>query len=331
MQPGSRNLITDVPGILIGNAQDSTLKSGCTVLLSDTQLTAGVAIMGGAPGTRETDLLNPDKTVTLINGLVLSGGSAFGLDSASGVTTYCRENNKGFAVGKSIVPIVPGAILFDLSSGGNHQWTKNPYSDLGYLAANKASRDFNLGSYGAGTGATTANLKGGLGSTSLELPNGVIIGAIVAVNPVGSVVVGESSKFWAAPFEMLKEFGGQGIETNFDPSKLIITKASPGSATTIGIIATNVKLDKAGSTRMATAAHDGFARAIYPSHTPMDGDLIFGVSTGQREMKNPALDSIQLGNAGAICMARAIARAVFEAQSAVGDTHPTWKKKHKFE
>ncbi len=121
MQPGSRNLITDVPGILIGNAQDTTLKSGCTVLLSETQLTAGVAIMGGAPGTRETDLLSPDKTVTLINGLVLSGGSAFGLDSASDVMTYCRENNKGFSVGKSIVPIVPGAILFDLSSGGNHQ------------------------------------------------------------------------------------------------------------------------------------------------------------------------------------------------------------------
>jgi D-aminopeptidase len=125
---------------------------------------------------------------------------------------------------------------------------------------------------------------------------------------------------------MLKEFGGQGIETNFDPSKLITTKASLGSATTIGIIATNVALDKAGATRMASAAHDGFARAIYSSHTPMDGDLIFGVSTGQREMKNPTSDPVKLGNAGAICMTRAIARAVFEAQSAVGDTDPTWKK-----
>ena len=328
MKPGRKNLITDVPGILVGNAQDKELLSGCTVLRSTTLLTGGISIVGGAPGTRDTELLGPDKTVSYIDGLVLSGGSAFGLDSASGVTKYFKEQKKGFKVGNHIIPIVPAAVLFDLSAGGNHNWTTNPYVALGYEAAMSASTTFSIGSFGAGTGATTVNLKGGLGSASLELSDGTIIGAVVAVNPVGSVVVGDSPHFWAAPFEMMEEFGGKGIASNFDVSKKQETKLDMKSATTIGIIATNATLTKAEVSRLAAAAQDGVARSIYPSHTAMDGDLIFGVSTNDISPRISITDTIELENTASICMARAIARAVFSAKSSSRDKLPVWRNKY---
>ena len=329
MKPGRKNLITDVPGILIGNAQDKKLMSGCTVLTSSVTLTGGISILGGAPGTREIELLKPDKTVSQIDGLVLSGGSAFGLDSASGVTKYFKEKKKGFQVGPHLIPIVPAAVLFDLNAGGDHNWSNNPYPKLGYKAAKEASIDFSIGSYGAGTGATTVNLKGGLGSASIELSDGVIIGVLVAVNPIGSVTVGDGPHFWAAPFEIMEEFGGKGIAPHFDVSKKQATKTVVGSATTIGVVATNATLTKAGNKRLAVAAHDGLARSIYPSHTAMDGDLVFSVSTNEKSRKSSITNTIELENLAAICMARAIARGVYSATSSKRDKLPTWENKYK--
>ncbi|MFY0690397.1 MAG: P1 family peptidase [Paracoccaceae bacterium] len=325
MTPGARNLITDIPGLRLGNAQDKALKSGVTVLSAETPFTAGLSIMGGAPGTRETDLLAPDKTVAAVDALVLSGGSAFGLEAASGVTNALRKAGRGFQAGPVRVPIVPAAILFDLANGGDKSWEANPYPALGAQALENAAQDFDLGSVGAGTGATTVNLKGGLGSASLTLPSGLSVGAVVAVNALGSVTVGEGPQFWAAPCEINGEFGGLGMAPAPDLSTPPPTKLSPGTATTIAIVATDAALDKAGCTRMATAAQDGMARAIWPSHTPMDGDLVFAAATGTHSAPLSMEDRLLLGHAAALCLSRAIARAVFEAKAEPGDPLPTWQ------
>ncbi|KGM89797.1 L-aminopeptidase/D-esterase [Roseovarius mucosus DSM 17069] len=320
----AQNLITDVAGLRVGNAQDMRLRSGVTVLVGDTPFTAGVHVMGGAPGTRETDLLSPDRVVEQVDALVLSGGSAFGLDAASGVADGLRDMGRGFPVGDVRVPIVPGAILFDLLNGGDKAWRENPYKVLGHAALSAASRDFEIGSIGAGTGATTANLRGGLGSASALLPGGVTVGALVAVNALGSATAGEGPEFWAAPFERGAEFGGRGVARAYPDPLLAPTKLAQHGNTTIGIVATDATLTQAQCTRLATAAQDGFARALVPSHTVMDGDLIFAAATGAR----PAPDlvaQVMLGHAAACVMARAIARAVFAARSAPGDTLPAWQ------
>ncbi|WP_137701237.1 P1 family peptidase [Marimonas lutisalis] len=321
---GDRNLITDVAGLTVGNASDAAIKTGCTVLLGNQPFTCGVHVMGGAPGTRETDLLAPDKTVEQVDALVLSGGSAFGLDAASGAADALRAMGRGFAVGDQRVPIVPGAILFDLLNGGDKAWPDNPYKALGRQALANASDSFDLGTAGAGTGATTANLKGGLGSASVVLPSGHTVGALVAVNALGSATVGDTPHFWAAPFEMDDEFGGLGASATYPEPHLPPTKLSQHANTTIGIIATDAILTQAQCTRLATAAHDGYARALVPSHTPMDGDLIFAAATGTRPLENPLADTLYLGHAAATVMARAIARAVFHATPAKGDTLPCW-------
>ncbi|MFP5510808.1 MAG: P1 family peptidase, partial [Alphaproteobacteria bacterium] len=215
---GPLNLITDVAGLRVGNATDLTVKTGATVLVADAPFTAGVHVMGGAPGTRETDLLAPDKTVQQVDALVLSGGSAFGLDAASGVADALRRMGRGFGVGAQRVPIVPAAILFDLNNGGDKDWPDNPYKPLGRAALEAAATRFDIGSLGAGTGAITANLRGGLGSASVILPSGHTVGALVAVNALGSATVGDSAHFWAAPFEMGDEFGGLGVAQRYpDP------------------------------------------------------------------------------------------------------------------
>ncbi len=322
--PGPANLITDVPGLRVGNAQDMTVRTGATVLVADAPFTAGVHAMGGAPGTRETDLLAPDKTVQQVDALVLSGGSAFGLDAASGVADALAAQGRGFAVGDQLVPIVPAAILFDLLNGGAKDWADNPYKHLGAQALAAAAEDFALGTAGAGTGATTADLKGGLGSASLVLPNGVTVGALVAVNALGSAVVAGGPHFWAAPFEVGAEFGGRGPAARFPDVELPVTKHTAQANTTIGIVATDAALGQAQCTRLAIAAHDGFARALLPSHTPMDGDLIFTAATGARPLDDPLTDTLHLGHAAATCMARAIARAVYLAQPAPSDAQPCW-------
>ena len=324
--PGPRNLITDVVGLNVGNAEDSRLKSGVTVLLGDAPMVAGVYVMGGAPGTRETELLAPDKMVPGVDALVLSGGSAFGLEAAGGVMDGLRAAGRGYAVGSARVPIVPAAILFDLLNGGDKDWAENPYPALGRAALASASRDFDLGTAGAGTGATVAGLKGGLGSASLALPGGVTVGALVAVNAVGSITVADGPHFWAAPFEVGAEFGGLGPAPRA-PAKMSPIVKRPGEATTIGIVATDAVLDKAQAVRLATAAHDGLARAIVPAHTPHDGDLLFAASTGAKPL--PERGALTLGHAAAICVSRAIARAIYMARPAPGDTLPTWSSKYR--
>lgn len=325
MVPGPRNLITDVAGLRVGNASDAGIKTGATVLVGDVPFTAAVHVMGGAPGTRETDLLAPDKTVQKADALVLSGGSAFGLDAASGVTDALRAQGRGFNVGDQVVPIVPAAILFDLINGGDKDWAANPYNRLGRDALEAASEDFALGSCGAGTGALIADLKGGLGSASITVgPH--TVGALVAVNALGRVTVGDSRHFWAAPFEMNGEFGGHGPAPEFDPSAAPLLKGDTRN-TTIAIVATDADLTQAQATRMATAAHDGMARAIYPSHTPMDGDLVFSAATGEVPLQAET-DTLMLGHAAALALSRAIARGVFEATVAAGDLMPTYRQKH---
>ena len=327
MKPGPLNLITDVAGLRVGNAADAKVKSGTTVLVGDAPFVAAVHVMGGAPGTRETDLLAPDKVVQEVDALVLSGGSAFGLDAASGVVDGLRAKGRGFQVGGQRVPIVPAAILFDLLNGGNKDWTKNPYHGLGKAALEAARRDFSLGSAGAGTGALVAGLKGGLGSASVVLECGITVGALVAVNALGSVTVGDGPEFWARPFEMSGEFGNGAWAHSYDAQTEPHPEILHGESTTIAIVATDAVLTQAQATRMATAAHDGMARAIVPSHTPYDGDLVFAVATGERPLPDPEFDPLRLGHAAASCLARAIARGVFEATAAKGDTLPTWQQK----
>ncbi len=342
MHPGPRNLITDVPGLRVGNAADACLKSGVTVLTAAAPFTAGVHVMGGAPGTRETDLLAPDKSVAAVDALVLSGGSAFGLDACGGVVQALRDAGRGVRVGAARVPIVPGAILFDLLNGGASDWDVNPYPALGQAAFAAAAAQFALGTAGAGTGALTAMLKGGLGSASFVLDGGITVGALVAANPVGCVTTPGERHFWAAPFEQGAEFGGLGPDPATglggprENRKLAAMLAGPQrSNTTIAIVATDAALSKAQCHRLAVAAHDGLARAIVPSHTPHDGDLVFSVATGTAAVGNGAglfgpaagVDDLllsEIGHAAALCLARAIARAVFEATPAPGDLLPVW-------
>ncbi|MEM7709943.1 MAG: P1 family peptidase, partial [Pseudomonadota bacterium] len=289
MRPGPKNLITDVPGLRVGNAQDDALRSGVTVLTGDAPFTAAVHVMGGAPGTRETDLLAPDKLVQEVDALVLSGGSGFGLDAGGGVADGLRALGRGFAVGDVRVPIVPEAILFDLLNGGDKDWGVNPYGALGRAALDRAAETFDLGSHGAGHGAQARPLRGGLGSASCVLENGMTVGALVAVNAVGRVC-DLDGHFFAAPFEMDGEFGG-GPPGRMPPYWEPSGDVRPGEATTIAIIATDAALTQAQATRLAIAAHDGMARAIVPSHTPLDGDLVFAAATGAQPLADPIWDA----------------------------------------
>lgn len=325
-RPGPRNLVTDVAGLWVGHAKSEALRSGVTALLCERATVAAVHVQGGAPGTRETDLLAPENTVQAVDALVLSGGSAFGLDAASGVQAHLREQGRGFAVGPHRVPIVPAAILFDLGAGS--AWDRYPpYRELGYEAAASASSEFPLGTEGAGTGAITASVKGGLGSASVILSNGITVAALVAVNALGSPTIGGTRHFWAAPFELGAEFGGLGLPSPW-PSDAAepLTKLgpAPGASTTIAVVATDARLGKAGAKRLAVAAHDGFARALWPAHTDYDGDLVFALATGGADLALTPADTVELSAAAAAVMARAIARGVFAATPAEGDRRPAW-------
>jgi L-aminopeptidase/D-esterase-like protein len=334
LRAGPKNLITDVAGLAVGNSDDGKLKSGVTVLLCEEPAVAAVQVLGGAPGTRETDLLEPHNAVEAVHALVLSGGSAYGLDAASGVQAWLREQGRGLSVQGHLVPIVPAAILFDLPNGGDKDWGRYPpYREMGFRAAETASANFGIGTAGAGAGALTAGLKGGLGSASVVMDNGVTVGALVAVNAAGSVTVGQSAHFWAAPFEVGDEFGGLGLPSPVpEAARDVVLKhqvPQPGANTTIGIVATDAKLTKAAAKRLAIAAHDGFARAIWPVHTPVDGDLVFAVSTGAHAAALGIEDAIRLHAAATAAMARAIARAVHAATPAPGDRFPTWSMRRR--
>ncbi|MDB6181207.1 P1 family peptidase [Paracoccus fistulariae] len=325
MRPGPRNLITDVTGFQVGNAHDPDLRSGVTVLTADQPFAAAVHVMGGAPGTRETDLLAPDKLVAQVNALCLSGGSAFGLAACDGVMAGLLADGRGFAIGEARVPVVPGAIVFDLLNGGRKDWAANPYPALGRAAYHAASADFAIGSAGAGFGAMTGWLKGGLGSASAVLESGITVGALVVVNALGSPTVGDSRHFWAAPWELGGEFGGLGLPESFPAAQEPPPTKRQGEATTIAIVATDAALDKAALQRLATVAHDGLARSLVPSHTLLDGDLVFAAASGARALADPLADNFALGHAAACTLARAVARAVHAATPHPGDLQPCWR------
>jgi D-aminopeptidase len=289
--------------------------------------------MGGAPGTRETDLLAPDKLVPGVDALFLSGGSAFGLDAGSGVMDGLHAAGRGFSVGSVTVPLVPGAILFDLINGGEKNWDQNPYRTLGRAAFDAAGTTFDLGSHGAGIGATAAMQKGGLGSASAILPDGTTVGALVAANPVGSVTTPGSHHFWAAPYEIGTEFGGYGVNPASDMGGLPDSQKATAMAlsgqptnTTIAIVATDAALTKAQCHRVAVAAHDGMARAIVPSHTPFDGDLVFALSNGDASQPVGDAALLAIGHAAAVCLSRAIARGIYHARPAENDLLPCWSE-----
>lgn len=324
-----RNLITDVAGVLVGQADDARLASGVTAIVFAEPAAVAVDVRGGAPATRETDLLEPHRTVERIDAVVLSGGSAFGLDAGAGVQALLRERGRGFAIADIRVPLVCGAALFDLLNGGDKDWGRfPPYRDLGYAAASRAGETFALGTAGAGFGATTVDLKGGLGSASARTRDGHTVGALVAVNACGSVNVGGEAHFWAAPFEVDGEFGGLGFPASVPPAALTpIAKGRPGENTTIAIVATDAALTKAQTKELAVMAQDGLARAIYPAHTTLDGDTVFAAATGRRPLADAVNEVAELGAVAANVLARAVARGVFEAKALPGGP-PSWQDRH---
>jgi L-aminopeptidase/D-esterase-like protein len=325
-----RNLITDVAGVRVGQAADAKASSGVTAIVFDQPAVASADVRGGGPGTRDTELLEPSATVERVDAFVLAGGSAFGLDAASGVQAWLAEHGRGYAVGGTHVPIAPGAILFDLNNGGDKNWGRfPPYRDLGYAAASAAAQDFALGNAGAGYGATTVNLKGGLGSASARTEDGITVGAIVAVNAVGSVTVGDTPHFWAAPFEQADEFGGRGWPDPFPGDALALrTKGAAGASTTIAVVATDATLSKAQAKRLAIMAQAGLTRAIYPVHTPLDGDVVFAAATGQKPLADPVFALAQLGALAANVLARAVARGIYQAAALPGaGALPAWRDK----
>lgn len=331
---GKRNLISDVNGISVGNVSDQKLKSGVTAIICDEPTIASVHVMGGAPGTRDTELLSPENVVDHVDGLILSGGSAFGLDSGAGAMAAMQNAGRGFEIGDVRVPILPSAILFDLLNGGDKDWGQYPpYREMGFAAVEVADTEFEIGSVGAGTGALAANCKGGLGSAStiLTFEDGqkITIGALAAVNPLGSPLVGDGNRFWAAPLELDDEFGGLGVAHPFPKNAYDLRikgrdAQKSGANTTIAVIATDAVLSTSQAKRLAVASHDGFARAIYPSHTPLDGDLIFALATGKSNHAPNISEQIDLGAIAANTMSRAIARGVYAATKAENDMLPVW-------
>ena len=313
-----RNSITDVPGLLVGNAEDHRARSGVTVILPELPAMASVDARGGGTGTRDVELLGPDGTVERVHGLVLSGGSAFGLDAAGGVMSWLATRNRGFAIGTAIVPIVPQAILFDLLNGGDKDWgPEPPYWTLGHRAVAAAGLDFDLGNAGAGLGAKAGALKGGLGGASVLVEElGVTVGALVAVNCVGDTLLPGTDSFFAWDMELDGEFGGRRPDGNFHRGEVRLPKqVGPGGNTTIAVVACDAILSKPQTRRLAVMAQDGVSRAVRPAHTPLDGDTVFALATERVALKDPVRDLALLGGHAANCLARAIARGVYEAEN----------------
>ena len=326
-EPGPLNLITDVSGVLVGQAEDAAGITGTTVVLCGVPAVAAVDVRGGAPGSRETELLDPAALVERVDAIVLSGGSAFGLDAAAGVMDGLAAMGRGFQVRDVRVPIVPAAILFDLAFPGRQPWIgEPPYRALGRTALTNAGKEFALGNAGAGLGAKAGRLKGGLGSASLRLAEGGTIGAIVAVNSWGSAVRPDCGRFWAAELALPGEIPAQPPlpATTLDPEDFSAC-AGPvaGGNTTIAVVATDLPLDKPGCRRLAIMAQDGLAQAVRPAHTPFDGDTVFALSTGAGAPIGP--DQLaRLGAAAAACLARAIMRALAAADPL--GSYPSWRQ-----
>jgi L-aminopeptidase/D-esterase-like protein len=324
-RPGPKNLITDIPGLEVGHATDERVQSGVTVLLCASGWPASVDVRGGGPGTRETDVLAPENLVGRAHALVLAGGSVFGLAAADGVTALLSLQGIGLQLrpGSPAIPIVPCAVLHDLGNGGNKQWGLSPpYRELGVSAASSAGADFALGAVGAGRGAMAGLRKGGIGSASVDLGGDLMVGALVAVNSVGSAVMPDGRTYWAWAFELADEFGGGGAPKSpvdsSDPcpeeSRLLgLGRLTPGANTTLGVVACNADLNTVECKRVAMMAQDGIARAVRPAHTPFDGDAVFALASGELALQTHSLRAAQIGRIGsaaADCLARAIARAV---------------------
>ena len=324
IRPGPRNLITDIGGLTVGNAEDRKTQSGVTVLLCADRSVAAVDVRGGGPGTRETDALDPAGLVASVDAVVLSGGSVFGLAAASAVVPWLAVRGRGFEVGPVRAPIVPAAVLFDLLSGGDKDWGDTPpYERLAVEACHAAGENFVLGNTGAGLGARAGRLKGGLGSASIvDDVTGATVGALVAANPIGSPVMPESPTLWAWALEQQGELGGQPLPTAaaspaVDFELPIDPNAPPaGVNTVIGVVATDAALTAPEAKRLAMMAHDGIARAVRPAHTPFDGDTLFALATGARPLTEPRAPGVaRIGSLAADAMARAVARGVYEAES----------------
>lgn len=326
------NLITDVEGVSVGNADDADLRSGASVVLFDQPAIAGCCVLGGAPAGVATQSFEPDMVVEAVDALVLSGGSGFGLEAATGVQAWLRQQGRGFQIGDARIPIVAGAICFDMVNGGDKNWGRfSPYRDLGFKAAGAASaKPFPLGTVGGGFGASTVNLKGGLGSASAVTPSGFTVGALAVVNAIGAATMGDGPHFWAAGYEVGAEFGGLGFPKKITPDMTKLAwKGGPTFATTIVIVATDATLTKPMAKRLAITANDGFARALRITHALFDGDTLFAASTARLPLKDPVNDQIEIGAVAADVVARAIARGVYEASPYPFGVSPlpTWKQR----
>ncbi|MDC3072230.1 P1 family peptidase [bacterium] len=344
--PGKKNLITDVPGIQVGHAENYNIGTGVTVIIGDKPFSAAVDVRGGGPGTRETDMLSLENSVGRADAIVLSGGSAFGLDACSEVQDLLRKDQKGYKVGKAIIPLVPGAVIFDLNIKNNPHVNvigkKSPWRNLANQAYKNKSENFLLGSHGAGCGATTATVKGGQGSSSwtqiYSNRSKYTVGALVINNAVGNPLLNEGPHFLSAHLEFGNEFGGYGVSNEMYDNVLRAKRLPPSigkkeifdnisNNTVIGVVATDAPLTRSNLKRLAIMAHDGIARSLNPAHTPMDGDTIFSITTCQdiEEQVLENVDILALGSRASDCVARACNRAIYEGK-AVGSSKPGWKK-----
>jgi L-aminopeptidase/D-esterase-like protein len=315
-------------GVRVGHAHDARIASGVTAIVFDTANVASVVTRGGAPGTRDTTLLEPEMTVAGVDAVLLSGGSVFGLDAAGGAISLLRREGRGIPIGALKVPIAVEAIVFDLMNGGDKSWGRMPpYWELGWQATETAGGGrFDLGTVGGGYGATTCNLKGGLGSASAVTTSGYAVGAIAVVNAVGSAVIGEGPHFWAASCEVGAEFGGLGLPTHLPPEMLRLRMKHSLPSTTVALVVTDAVLTKSQVKRLAIMADDGLARALRPVHAPTDGDTVFAVATLQKPVHDQILELTDIGLAAADCLARAVARGVYEATALPFPAAlPAWK------
>jgi L-aminopeptidase/D-esterase-like protein len=333
LSTGPRNLITDVEGLSVGQAEDETVRTGVTVLLADRPAAAACEVLGGGPGTRETDALRPEGLVGGVDAVVLAGGSVYGLAAADAVTAILGAGGRGFALspvaGAPASPIVAGAILHDLYNGGDKAWGEAPpYAALGRAALAAAGETFALGAAGAGYGAVAGALKGGVGSASAVTADGITVGALAAVNSFGSVVGPDGGSFWAAPYELGHEFGATDpAELYAEPDAWPGAKRDPAprANTTLACVATDVDLTPVELKRVAVMAQAGLARAIRPVFAPFDGDVVFALSTGRRPAAEPRAYTVaRIGALAADTLARAVARGVFEARSWPGAPVPDW-------
>jgi len=334
---GLRNLITDVAGLKVGQSHDSKAQTGVTVILPNEAAVAACDVRGGGPATRETDALSPQNLVQEVDAIVLSGGSVYGMAAADGIAGWMGARNRGFSLrpspGVPPSPILPTACLYDLANGGDKSWGEQPpYRELGISAVEAAAEEFELGTAGAGYGAMSGGLKGGVGSASAVSLEGINIGALVAVNSLGSVTAPGGKQFWAAPFELNGEFGGLGTDGLMaapeDYGRAMRPPPPPRTNTTIACIATDVTLSRVEAQRVAIMAQDGLARALRPIHAPFDGDVVFVVSTAQREAPEGFPRSVLVTRIGAMAadvLARAIARAIYEATALPGSQIPAWR------